>query len=288
MIELKFRAKFEGLDADDNRLEAYPAAQSMEGLTWALSLTLHYGVTGELRSRGDLSRSARVYVSPAKRGSYFQDIVVVVQENPFLAGIVGGYAVNTLTPYINGLIGYTFNQTVGAAKVIPRGAAKYIRRLNGDDLDDLSIRIEPPLTRAHAAIGKTAETLTFKSRRTPLVLMNTVTKSYLEAQLMDEYDMIDTNVTSFNLLTGNGRLYMPEEDGTVPFSLHSDPSAGTKQTLIKSMEHYAIGHKGTVRITARRFETVDERLKKLVVTCAEELPTSDWDDGRDPLRELRT
>lgn len=287
-MELKFRAKFEGLDADNSRLEAYPAAQSMEGLTWALSLTVHFGVTGELRNRGDLSRSARIFVSPARRGSYYQDIYVVLQQNPFLAGLVGGYAVNTVTPYINGLIGYVFNQTIGAAAVIPRGAARFIRRLNADDLDDLAVRIEPPLTRAHSAIGRTAETLTFQSRRAPLVLMDSTTKSYLEAQLADEYEIVDTNVTSFNLLTGNGRLYFPEVDGTIPFSLHSDPGAGTKQTLIKSMEHYAIGHKGTVRITARRFETFDERIKKLVITNAEEVNPIDWNDGRDPLRELRT
>ena len=287
-MELKFRATFEGLDADSNRLEAYPAAQSMEGLAWALSLTLHYGVTGELRNRGDLSRSAKIFVSPARRGSYFQDIYVVLQENPFLAGLVGGYAVNTVTPYINGLIGYVFNQTVGAAKVIPRGASTYIRRLNGDDLDELSVRIEPPLTRAHAAIGKTAETLTLTSRRTPLVLMNPITKGFLEARLADEFETIDTNVTSFNVLTGNGRLYSPDEDGTVPFSLHSEPSYGTKQTLIKSMEHYSMGHRGIIRITARRFATIDERLKKYVVTSAEEVPILDWEDGMDPIRQRRS
>lgn len=286
-MELKFRATFDGRDADQHRLEAYPAAQSMEGLAWALSLTVHYGVTGELRNRGDLSRSAKIFVSPPKRGSYFQDIYVVLEQNPFIAGLIGGYTVNTVTPYINGLIGYAFNQTIGAAKVIPRGASRFIRKLNGDDLDELSFRIEPPLTRAHAVIGKTADTLAFKSRRTPLVQMNQVSKSFLEARLADEFESIDTNVTSFNLLTGNGRLYSPDEDGTVPFSLHSDPRQGSKQTLIKSMEHYSMGHKGTVRITARRFETVDERLKKYVVTSAEEVPSIDWLNGVDPIRERR-
>ena len=286
-MELKFRAKFEGGDAEDNRLEAYPAAQSMEGLTWALAITVHYGVTGELRNRGDLSRSAKIYVSPPRRGSYFQDIFIVVQENPFLAGMVGGYAVNTVTPYINGLIGYAFNQTIGAARALPRGAAKYIRRLDREDLDELSVRIEPPLTRAHAAIGKTAETLTFQSKRTPLVLMNPITKGYLEAELSNEYEWFDTNVTSFNVLTGNGRLYHSETDGTVPFSLHTNAQGGTKPTLIRSMEHYSIGHQGNVRISARRFETADDRIKKFVVSSAEEIPEMDWENGSDPLRMPR-
>ena len=287
-MELRFQAKFEGRDADNNRLEAYPTAQSLEGLSWALAVTLHYGVTGDLRARGDLSRSAKIYFSPSRRGSFVQDIFIEIQQNPWLLGIVGGYAANTVTPYINGLIGYTFNQTIGAAKVIPRGAAKFIRKLNGDDLDELAVRIEPPLTRAHTAIGKTAETVTFKSRRTPLVLMNPITKGYLEARLTDEFETIDTNVTSFNLLTGNGRLYFLETEGTVPFSVHSTIGGDSRNALIRSMEHYSLGHEGKVRITAQRFETSDERIKKFVITSAEEVPQADWVQGRDPLRSRRT
>lgn len=286
-MELKFRAIYEGRDADDNRLEAYPAAQSMEGLVWALSLVVHYGVTGQLRNRGDLSGSARIYVKPSRQGSYFQDIILVVQQNPFLAGVAGGYAANVVTPYLNGLVSYTFNQTLGAAKALPRGAGKFIRGLNREDLAELSIRIEPPLTRAHAAIGRSAETLTFKSKRTPLVLMNTSTKAYLEAQLSADFDSIDTNITSFNVLTGNGRLYYPDIDGTVAFSLDASASPGAKQALIRSMEHYAMGHAGFIRITARRFEAVDGRIKKLVVRDADEIPIADWEGDSDPLRKRR-
>ncbi len=286
-MELKFRAVFDGLDAESSRLEAYPAAQSLEGLTWALSLTVHYGVTGELRGRGDLSRSAKILIGPPRRGSVYYDIFVVVQENPFLAGIVGGYAANSVTPYINGLISTTFNMTLGLAARFPRGASRFLRRLNGDDLEDLAVRIEPPLTRAHSAIGRTASTLEFRSRRAPLVLMNQETKNFLEAELSDDFEVIDTNVTSFNLLTGNGRLYYPDTECTVPFSLHTSPLQGAKNALIKSMEHYAMGHEGTIRITARRFETADQRIKKFVVNSAEDVPQVDWVGGLDPIRQRR-
>ncbi len=287
IINLKYKIKFDGGDADQHRLEAYPAAQSLEGLTWALGLTLHFGVTGDVRGRGNLSRSAKIFISPPRRGSVLNELNILVQENPFLVATVGAYAVGTVTPYINGLIKYTFNQALGEGGEFPTGAKRLLRKLNGDDLDKLVTRIEPPLTRAHAVIGKTADTITFKSKRTDIAELNHDTKAYLDAKLTDAFETIDTNVTSFNVLTGNGRLYDHETEGTAAFSLSSSPREGTKSTIIASMEQFASGRKGTIRVVVQRVETVEHRLKKFVVASAEEIPPSDWIDGIDPMRVAR-
>lgn len=94
-------------------------------------------------------------------------------------------------------------------------------------------------------------------------------------------------MTSFNVLTGNGRLYHPDEDSTVAFSLSPDPFVGTKNMLIESMQQYSAGRCGIVRMTTQRVETKEGRLKKLIVASAEEIPQSDWEDGVDPLRSKR-
>jgi len=286
-ILITYKLKFEGGDADRHQLEAYPAAQSLEGIIWALSITLNYGVTGKIRQRGDLSRACKVYISPPKRGSVLYELNILVQDNPFISIVLGGWAMNTATPYINALIGYVFNSALGVASVIPARATKYFKKLNEEDLQKVVHRIEPPLTRGHAAIGKTASTVSLRAKNTDLVLMDADTKSYLEARLKDEFYYLDANVTSFNILTGNGRLYHPDEDCTVAFSLSADPFAGTKNTLIESMQQYSAGRCGIVRMTTQRVETKEGRLKKLIVASAEEIPPSDWEDGSDPLRSLR-
>ena len=286
-IILNYKIKFDGGDADQHRLEAYPAAQTLEGLTWALALTLHFGVTGDVRGRGDLSRSAKIYISPPRRGSVLNDLNIIVRENPFLVATAGAYAVGTVTPYINGLIKYVFNQALGEGGDFPTGAKRLLRRLDGDDLDRLVTRIEPPLTRAHAVIGKTADTICFKSKRTDIAILNHRSKAYLDAELSDAFEIIDTNVTSFNVLTGNGRLYDHETEGTAAFSLSSSPRGGTKSTMISSMEQFASGRQGTIRVVVQRVETVESRLRKFVVSSAEEIPSTDWVDGVDPMRAAR-
>ena len=40
-------------------------------------------------------------------------------------------------------------------------------------------------------------------------------------------------------------------------------------------------------MTTQRVETKEGRLKKLIVTSAEEIPHADWEDGIDPLRSIR-
>jgi len=54
----------DGLDAERNQLEAYAAAKSLEGLTWALSTTINFAATGKYKSRGDMPKSATIYICP--------------------------------------------------------------------------------------------------------------------------------------------------------------------------------------------------------------------------------
>ncbi|MBR9653531.1 hypothetical protein [Thalassovita aquimarina] len=286
-IWINYKLKFEGRDAERHMLEAHPAGHSIEGFSWALGLTLNYGITGRLRYSRDLSKSAKIFISPPKQGSLFYDLNILVQENPFLTVVVGSYAMNTVTPYINGLIGYVFKQAMGIGEDFPEGAKKYLKKLKGDELTAISQRIEPPLTRAHTAIGRTADEIILDRSGAEIVKLDQYTKENLKAQPVGTYDTLDSNVTSFNILTGNGRLYSPETETTIPFALRDNYRHGTTTSLIASMDQYSLGRMGTIRIVGERVETSGGRLVKYIVGSAEEIPKADWVDGVDPMRQRR-
>src|SRR5690606_18695839 len=105
-LRIPYRVIFEGLDADGNELEAYAASKSLEGLTWALSTTINFAATGRYKSRGDMSKSARIYMSPARQGSFIVAMNAWVVANPFLATVVLGGAVSMVAPYVNKTIEY--------------------------------------------------------------------------------------------------------------------------------------------------------------------------------------
>lgn len=286
-IAIKHRVIFEGLDADRGTLEAYPAAQSLEGLIWALSVATNYGVSGKIRQRGDLSSNVRIFISPPRRGSFINELNILVLENPFITVVVGGWAVNTVTPFINGLIKMTFDQALGAAKSAPSAAKRALGKLKDDDIHNLVSRIEPPLTRAHQVIGRTAETIQISTPRKPLLLLNSETKAFMEARLREGFHILETNITSFNVLTGNGRLFDTTECATVPFSLKGGTTGATREAIADSMRQYSMGREGTIKITAERIETVEGRIKQWQISAAEEIPQSDWINGVDPMRARR-
>ncbi|WP_163025903.1 hypothetical protein [Chachezhania antarctica] len=286
-IWINYKLRFEGRDADRHLLEAHPAGISIEGLSWALALTLNYGVTGQTRYSRDLTKSAKIFISPPRAGSILYELNILVQNNPFLSLIAGRYLINTVTPYINGLIGYVFSQSIGLGGELAGEAQKFLDKLNGEDLKTISRRIEPPLTRAHTAIGRTADEISLRHSGSEIIRLDQETKDNLKASPVGEYDTLDSNVTSFNLLTGNGRLYSAESEKTIPFGLNDNYRHGTTTALISSMEQYSLGRSGTIRIVGERVETAAGRLVRYIVGSAEELPKEDWIDGVDPMRTRR-
>lgn len=289
-VNIPYKVIFTGLDADGNELEAYAASKSLEGLTWALSTTINFSVTGKYKSRGDMSKSARIYMSPARPGSFIVAMNAWVVANPFLATVTLGVAVSVVAPYINKTIEYAFGKALGNISDIPDGFKKYYNRLSKDErneLDTLIQRIEPPLSRAHTVIGQTATEVAFKSKRVELFKMDEVTKEYIEAKPLDAPEMMVTNITAYNVVSRNGRMYDPVNGSTAAFTLIKSPLKGTANTITTSLDQYQAGRKGLVKVTADRVQTESGRLKKFIVSAAEEIAVQDWQNGQDPLRSVR-
>ena len=53
---------FEGLDADEHRIEAYAGIESAAGIARALTLIAHFAATGKVRHRFPFSENAQVYL----------------------------------------------------------------------------------------------------------------------------------------------------------------------------------------------------------------------------------
>ncbi len=151
-VKIPYKVILDGLDAERNELEAYAAAKSLEGLTWALSTTINFAATGKYKSRGDLSRSVKIYMSPARQGSFIIAMNAWVVANPFLAVVALGGGVGVVTPYVNKTIEYVFGKALGSISEIPGGFKRYYGRLSKEEKNQLEIlvqRIEPPLSRCH-------------------------------------------------------------------------------------------------------------------------------------------
>lgn len=289
-IQIPYKVRFTGLDASRNELEAYSAAKSLEGLSWALSVTINFAVVGEYKSRGDLSRSSRIYLRPPRKGSFLVEMNAWVLANPFLATVAIGVGTNVVTIYINRLIEYVFGKALGHISEIPTNFKKYYNRMSKKEKSELDVliqRIEPPLSRAHSVIDRTSSKIEFSSKRTKLFEMDTLTKEYIEAKPANKPEVLHTNITAYNVVSRNGRMFDPKNLNTAAFTLVKNPLKGTANTVTTSMDQYQAGRKGMVKVTVDRVQTASGRLKKFMIMSAEEIDAADWVDGKDPLRSVR-
>ncbi|HRO13579.1 MAG TPA: hypothetical protein PLL33_00755 [Paracoccus sp. (in: a-proteobacteria)] len=204
-----------------------------------------------------------------------------------MTATVGAYAVNTVTPYINGVISKVFSYSLGILCDIPARAQGFISKLEEQELEDLSYRIEPSLRRGHEAIGRSADAITITSKRTEVAKLDSATKRYLDIREAPGNEIFIANVTSFNILSGNGRIYYPPINTTIGFSLEVKAPPEVAAKLTESMNYYSRGREGKIRITARHLVNGDGRVVRLIIKNADEVPAVDWVEGSDPLRATR-
>ncbi|MGR3749601.1 DUF7946 domain-containing protein [Paracoccus sp. (in: a-proteobacteria)] len=272
-----FRLHYEGREADKNRLLAYDGVESIDGFSWALSVVLGYAVTGSIRRRGDPSAAIRLYLMPSKQGSYISDLAVYVTqpENKFLTSILGTVTISALTTYLVAIVNRVFLSAVGKSALGLEKGTRYLRKLDSGDLEELSRRIEPPLTRAHAVVGRSADQITLASKRTPLLTFDESTKKYLESQIEVEPITIYSNVSAFNALWSTGRLYDRQVGRTVPFKIQDNALEGTGAAISESLMRYTKGWPAEIKIVARREVAGDNHIKRYHISAAEPIDPND-------------
>lgn len=82
MSEIHFKISYKNGDADDHRLDMYDASVSLQGFAKALAITAHALLNeGEIRHKGNRAEGAKIYINPARRGS-FEELVTIIVNNP--------------------------------------------------------------------------------------------------------------------------------------------------------------------------------------------------------------
>lgn len=269
-FELKYRLTYEGGEADNNRLPAHQGAISLEGITWSFDLLAHYVATGKIRARGELSPRVRVYLSPPRQGSYVHDLIVSLAEpnNLFITTVVGSYAVSTIGQIVNSLAISTFKQVCGIVDNLVSSDEKKLSKLPSGDREALIDKIEAPMKRAHAVIDDGASTLSIKKGYTPLLTLNSMTKAYVNADLLTDEQVWMASVGAYNANTGNGRVYLPKIGKTVPFWAPKGLDPNTYAAISLSLDRYVNGLGSVIEMAGTESQSTDGRIKKLIISRA--------------------
>lgn len=148
--EIKFRIKYEGGDAEDNRLELYDAGVSIHGIARAIAISMHAFLNdGTIRSRVEKISGAKIYIHPSRQGSFEELIVIAVNSD-----LASGIGVSVVAAASLEFIKWSWAKATGQEAEKPKSRhAKKVLKKNEDLEAELAIALEKPLEQFHRPLA---------------------------------------------------------------------------------------------------------------------------------------
>ncbi|WP_341365477.1 hypothetical protein [Yoonia sp. BS5-3] len=249
---MKISLKYDGKLAEDHVLDFYDAAQGQVGFQRSLAITTHYAINGEVITQAPSLKGADLLVSVPREGSW--EIAVFVGAALYSFGTarpdtpIGHLAFSIYDMAIKKITG----QHVDIEKSLGEQFEDFNKKLPQDQriqpppldikrFDSLLEKIEPSVIDMHRPIirSKTAESA--------LLIPETefIEETRIDAGTYDfliHRDKDDTPITtvgkvsSYNINTFKGRIYLPDERRPIPFELLERARSATNvSSVIGSM-----------------------------------------------------
>lgn len=279
-LELVFR----GSDAQGGRLQFYDASQALVGFERVVSLTNHLLLNGEVITQSPSARGFEVFLLPPEEGSW-KAVLAVVFGTALTVGVaskdsaLGYLAVSALDYVIQESLGFEvdFDEMLGPQierafeqKAIPN-------KLSGDRFDSLIEKVEPGLRQCHRPIVFSESATNAQvnwnigsSRGVMDGFLDENTYEYIARTVRsDDLQDFTGSVSSYNMNTFKGRIYIESLQRTVPFELAEAARSALAQSLIAGSLYENTVRSGVFKnlVVLRGFrnDSVNGRLKNIFV-----------------------
>ncbi len=272
--------KYEGKLADDHELDFYDAARALAGFQRSLALTTHLVLNGEIITQAPSLKNARIIVTTPQPGSW-----------EVIASIIGGaWVLGTATKdsplghLLYSVYDYVVSQTLGFPVDYNKSLYQQYKQelekkaITPAKLDSLTEKVEGSVAEMHRPIvaSKTADHADMYAGRIahPRIRLgkelNQMTYDYIKEFEIDR-NVSDTEgiVSSYNINTYSGRLFVFEEERPIGFELDDESRTRPNINLItSSLRTNAIergSRDGAIVLRGRRVTSSTGRLKGLRV-----------------------
>lgn len=284
---MKFALSFEGNDADDHLLDFYDAAEALRGFQRSLALTAHLVLNGEIITEAPSLKGARVMITSPEAGSW----KVIAAIGMLMSGVsvvgtasrdsVYGHLATSLYDYvINESLGFhvDFDKTLGMQyEEEVKKRKSIVPVVTQSQADSLIEKVERSVKQMHRPIyaSKTAEQARvvsiFKKQKYPIAVLDASSYDYLHLTTASPHtESFIGKVSSYNINTFKGRVYIPNEQRPVPFELDERArDVVTVGRITESLRLHALNagqQFGLIAFTGHRLESSSGRLKQVLIT----------------------
>ncbi|QIP03120.1 hypothetical protein [Bradyrhizobium symbiodeficiens] len=267
---------FQGGLADEHRLPAYAASQSLYGISRSLLVVTNYLGEGKVRHRKFDESGAHgfeINLVASQPGSF--QFLFEILADPAMQTIghtVAGKVAGDLTL---AFIKSVFKRCIGEKAEPEIENLESNGELNSGDIGALVEAIEPAMKAAHTAINHGSTNIILISGTNNIVNLDSSSKTYVHSSKRTERPEAKVfSIASYNANSRSGRAYDYERGMTVPFDLSPQIDRTSMRAIMKSMSDYALrlpGDENNSSQIALRYNTTiapDGRVKKIHIEKA--------------------
>jgi hypothetical protein len=281
---MHFKLSFKGNEASGAELDFYDAARAVLGFQRSLALTTHFVLNGEIITQAPALKNARILVRPPSQGSW--EIIAGVGVTLFTLAAtpkdsVLGHLLRSAYDYvISNTLGFhvDFDKSLGQqhAELLASRGINDISPMSEGRLDSLMektegaiIDIHRPIINSHTAL--TAEISEGRGHELIGKIFTPESYDYISnVERLSKPQEIVGLVSSYNVNTFKGRIYVRDEQRPVPFMLaETVRNRSDINKIVTSLSSNAVGRATEQRgviVTAFRDQTSTGRTKSLFVT----------------------
>ncbi len=255
---MQFELSYSGNDSDAHEIDLYDVSQALIGFQRSLAITTHLILNGEIITQAPALKGAQIYAFPAEEGSW------KINAGVLILGTVGyhvltapnntplGHLVYSAYDYvISESLGFHVDYDKSLGQLYEENKKKNIELpvVREAQLDSVIEKCSVAITEIHRPIYKTqtADMAEISgiigNRKVPLNKQFTFeTFQYvIEEHTEDEVNIISGFISSYNSNTFKGRIYVPEEERPISFTLsESAQSEHCIQLVVDSLRANAL------------------------------------------------
>jgi hypothetical protein len=267
MSEISFRFQYVPTDGG-HRLSAYDASQALYGISRSISIISHYALTEKIKKQAPTIESVEVLIEPPRRGS-LEFIVPVIEAATDPSTRSGAISLSLAAGFIFEGVKYFYRRLTGQSEKIENARLSALLRQKPGDVDAIADTIEDDIIKIHRPFEGPVTVLKIYGGHNHFADFNKVTYDFAKTkERSTNVEGFIGNVASLNAITFHGRFWVNSEERTVGFREDQFTKLGrqSKQILSWSLNEYANGRPGTIKLAGYPLRSRQGMLKMIFVT----------------------
>jgi hypothetical protein len=236
---------FQGGLAEEHKLPAYAASQSLYGISRSLLVVTNYLSEGRVRRRDfdPRRRGFDINLVAQREGSF--EFLYEILADPAVHAIGQSVATKVAGDFTLAFIKSIFQRVTGGSADPEIEVLEETGDLHSGDISALVEAIEPAMKSAHSTVNHGVTNIILVSGEKNIVNLDASTKRYVFESINDESPQQKAfSIASFNANTYSGRAYDYDRRMTVPFDLFKGADRATLTTIMQSMSSYTLRNHG--------------------------------------------